>query len=138
MRWIYALLAALTLASAPPAAAQIENTGAAPVVAAAVSNTATAALNARTGAGTLAFITCANINTTLAFLQVFDVASSTSVTVGSTVPKASFPMNGGTALGGNFLPANMSFLNGIKIAATTTAKGSTAPSTALDCTLGFR
>ena len=77
-----------------------------------------------------------NPNSSAAYVQIFDVATTGGVTVGTTVPKWSvaIPATSAANLGG----LNMAFSNGIQVAATTTAKGSSAPSTALDCNFGYR
>lgn len=83
--------------------------------------------------GTLGFIQCLNPNaSTSEYVQVFDTISA--VTLGTTVPKASFGFAGGQS---TTVYPDGNFAKGIKIAATTTAAGSTAPATALDCNVGF-
>lgn len=76
---------------------------------------------------------CYNPNSSVAYIQIYDVASAAGVTVGTTVPTLSF---GIPATSANGLPPAMigiPFFNGIQAAATTTAKGGSAPSTAMDC-----
>jgi hypothetical protein len=78
-----------------------------------------------------------NPNATVACMQVFDVATSGGVTLGTTRPTmaicipatsaANWEITNGTAMA-----------NGIQIAATTTASGSTAPSTGLDVTVLYK
>jgi hypothetical protein len=92
----------------------------------ALSNTKT---SVKASAGTLGGYMFYNPNSSVVYIQVFDVASG-SVTVGSTTPTYVIPI---PATSG----ANVEFTNGINhataivIAATTTATNSTAPSTAL-------
>lgn len=69
-----------------------------------------------------------NPNADVAFLHIYD--ESGTVTVGSTTPKASFGIPGGA--GANIeIKRSVPCLNSIKVAATTTAGGSTAPTSAL-------
>ncbi len=64
------------------------------------------------------------------------MATSGAVSVGSTTPKWSIgiPASGAANLAG----LNLSFANGIQVAATTTAGGSTNPGSALDANFGYR
>lgn len=103
-----------------------------PVLVATLSNSAQTVQ--ATGPKKLDWIDCANTNATLAYVQVFDVAGS--VTVGTTAPKISIPMYPSPAP--NRLAAmGLTFSNAIKVAATTTSTGSTAPGTALVCNFGW-
>ncbi len=70
-------------------------------------------------------------------MQLFDVASATAVTLGTTSPTMTF---GIPAASGRFLEfANgINMANGIKLACTTTATGSTAPSTGLDVNVFYK
>lgn len=80
---------------------------------------------------------CYNPAAAVTYLQIFDVASATTVTLGTTVPDLSFGIPAGG--GGNLEWANgVAFTLGTKIAATTTATGSTAPATALDCNFFYK
>lgn len=80
-------------------------------------------------AGTFGGYFIYNANSSVAYLQVFDVSGS--VTLGTTRPDLVFALPAGAAA--NLEIANgVAFANAIKIAATTTASGSSAPSTALD------
>lgn len=70
-----------------------------------------------------------NPNTSDAWVQFFDLASG-SVTVGSTTPTLSLWVPAGGALDAVFAkPVN--FATAVVVASTTTATGSTAPSTGL-------
>ncbi len=70
----------------------------------------------------------ANPNTSLVFIQFFDAASTTGITLGTTAPTFSIavPANGGvidtTPLQG------ITFNKGVVVAATTTQTGNSAPS----------
>lgn len=123
-----ALLALLFLA---PAALAQGVVGAAAYLNAALSTTVS---TVKGTAGTTQFINCYNPNAAVAFVQVFDVASATSVTLGTTTPKMSIGFPPSTAV---TMPLGVAMLKGIKIAATTTPTGSTAPGAALSCTVGF-
>ena len=71
-----------------------------------------------------------NPNAATVYVQIFDAAATGDVTLGSTTPNLSIavPAFGVT----DALPSSgVAFQNGIVIAATTTATGSSAPSTAL-------
>lgn len=78
---------------------------------------------------------CSNPNTSKEYVQFFDISGA--VTLGTSVPKWSIavPPNDGAA---NLTRIDLNFANAIKVAATTTATGSSAPATALDCNFGYR
>lgn len=82
--------------------------------------------------GVLAWGQCYNTVATVIYIQVFDTTAA--VTLGTTVPNASF---GIAASGPTNLPLPMQFNKAIKVAATTTVGGNTAPGTAVDCNFGF-
>jgi hypothetical protein len=90
----------------------------------------------KASAGTLGGYYAYNPNASVAYIQVFDVASG-SVTLGSTAPDLVFGIPAGSA-------ANLEFTNGVNmataitLACTTTATGSTAPSTGLDLTIVYK
>lgn len=89
-------------------------------------------------AGQLGQLYCYNPNASAAYIQVFDVAKASGVTLGTTVPVASFGFaatTGASVL--NLTALGIHFANGIQVAATTTATGLTAPSTALDCSAAY-
>ena len=76
-----------------------------------------------------------NPNTSVAYLQIFDVAGS--VTLGTTTPKLSLgiPAGGGANL---LVPLGISFANTIKLACTTTETGSTAPASGLTVNIFYK
>lgn len=83
-----------------------------------------------------------NLNTTPAYLQCFDVASGTAVTLGTTVPTfvVGIPANATAANGVAVVAAldtGIALVNGLKIAATTTAKGASTVATGLSGTLYY-
>lgn len=86
-------------------------------------------------AGTFGGYFVYNPNTVVTYLQVFDVSST--VTLGTTRPDLVFgiPANSGANLE---IVNGVNMANAIKIAATTTASGSTAPSTGLDVTVFYK
>jgi hypothetical protein len=119
-------LGAIMLVSAAKAEAQV--LAPIPFRAAALTNTA---VQVKASAGEIRWATCGNANASSEYLQVYDVAGA--VTVGTTTPTLSIPI----PVGGGFFAINSQYFNAIKIAATTTAAGGTAPGTALDCSAGF-
>jgi hypothetical protein len=81
--------------------------------------------------GTLYGLSAYNPNASVSYVQSFDVATAGAVTLGTTVPNESWPI---PANGWYDVPINDLGLlraNGIQLAATTTATGSTAPGTGL-------
>ena len=83
-----------------------------------------------TNASNLSGYSFSNPNPVVVYVQLFDAAASTDVTVGVTVPKASVavPAYGVT----DAMPTQgLDFRLGLVVAATTTAKGSTPPTTAI-------
>lgn len=78
-----------------------------------------------------------NPNTSVAYVQVFDVATATSVTLGVTVPDLVLGIP--ASAGANLLSdTGIDFANGIKLAVTTTETGSTAPSTGVTVSVFYR
>jgi hypothetical protein len=78
-------------------------------------------------AGQLAMLEGFNSSTTAqAYLQVFDVATPGGVTLGTTPPVLSLPIAPGAVGGFALSQVGVQFANGIQVAATTTATGSTA------------
>jgi len=78
--------------------------------------------------GSIYTITAYNPNASVTYLQIFD---SASVTVGSTVPKLSIGIPAAQSINIVFGSSPFITTNSIKIAATTTALGSTAQGTAI-------
>lgn len=87
-------------------------------------------------AGQLVMLQCGNTNASQAYLQVFDVATAGGVTLGTTAPDLSIPIPA-TNSEGFVIPGGLAFANGIQVAATTTATGSSALGTALDCNAAY-
>ena len=89
----------------------------------------------KSGAGELGAYHCINPNAAVSYIQLFD--TSGAVTLGITVPVLSLglPANDG----GNIeWGMGIHFANAIKVAVTTTAQGSTAPGTGVDCNFAFK
>lgn len=86
--------------------------------------------------GQLLLLQCGNTNTGEAYVQVFNTLSG-SVSIGSTVPVLSIPIAGSSTGGFALSLTGIQFGTAITVAATTTATGGTAPSTALDCNAGY-
>src|SRR5216117_681653 len=91
----------------------------------------------KAGEGALTGYYVYNPNSSVAYVQFFDVASGTAVTLGTTTPTLSFGIPA-TAAANLFDGTGFQFRNGLKLAATTTATGATAPSTGVDLNLFFR
>jgi hypothetical protein len=90
----------------------------------------------KSSAGTLGAYYCYNPNTSAAaYVQFFD--TSGTVTLGTTTPVWSIGIPASSAANLDLVPG-MTFSNAIKVAATTTATGSTAPTTAIDCNFGYQ
>lgn len=129
---LFALLAFLLIGPPTEVRAQSYGGGAYPLRA---SGLTTTVVTVKGSPGTLGWLQCLNPNAaTSEYVQVFDVAPGTTVTLGTTVPKLAFGFAGGQSLA---IPIAGNFTKGIKIAATTTAAGNTAPAVALDCNVGF-
>lgn len=99
----------------------------------ALSNSAVAI---KAAAGQLFMLQCGNTNASEEYVQIYNVASG-SVTVGTTASAISIPI-AATSTGGFALSlVGMQFGTAISAAATTSATGGSAPSTALDCNVGY-
>lgn len=124
------------LTNPQPATIPLKTTGGwTPKRLSALSTTVTAIKSS--AAGSLGMLVCGNPNASIIFIQVFDVATAGAVTLGTTVPDLSFQVDASSSIG-FALPVNgMAFANGMQVAATTTATGSSAPGTAANCNAGF-
>lgn len=102
---------------------------------AALTNTKTLIKN---GAGTFGgYYTVYNPNASVAYVQIFDAASTGAVTLGTTVADGRITVPAASAA--NMEVTNgVHMANGIVIACTTTATGSTAPGTGLDGTILYK
>ncbi len=91
----------------------------------------------KTTPGVMGIMYCYNPNTSVAYIQIYN-ALLANVTVGSTTPTWSIAVApssiGGFGFGGG---SGLYFSTAMSVAATTTATGSSAPSTAVDCNVGY-
>jgi hypothetical protein len=78
-----------------------------------------------------------NPNASVAYLQVFDAATATTITLGTTVPDMIFAIPAASAANIE-ITCGVNMTNGVKLACTTTATGSTAPGTGLDMTIFYK
>ena len=108
-------------------------TGSTPVLANALSTTVKSVVSSV--AATLDSVTVLNPNTTIAYVQIFDIATSGAVNLGTTVPKWSIGLGIGQTL--SLTGLKLGFASGIQVAATTTATGLTALSVAVDANFGI-
>jgi hypothetical protein len=88
-------------------------------------------------AGTFGGYYVYNPNATVSYVQVFDVATATTVTLGTTVPDMIFAIPAASAANIE-ITCGVNMALGIKLACTTTATGSTAPGTGLDMTIFYK
>jgi hypothetical protein len=86
--------------------------------------------------GQAGMLQCYNPNTNQMYVQIFGLPSA-SVTVGTTPPTLSIPIPPSGTGGWTLSNPGVNFASGITVAATTTATGSTAPGTALDCNMVY-
>ena len=108
----------------------------------AVGGTGTALLLAtatavKASSGTVKSISLYNASNKIAYLQIFDLATG-SVTVGTTVPKESYPVPVGGYYDKDFGDAGLAFATAITICATTTSTGLTAPATGLNVNVEYK
>jgi hypothetical protein len=87
----------------------------------------------RSSGGGFESFSCYNPNSSVSYVQVFDISGS--VTLGTSTPKLSFGIPANQSWG--LVDLAIVFANAIKVAATTTAAGSTAPTNALVCNFGY-
>jgi len=76
-----------------------------------------------------------NPNSSVAYLQVFDVSGT--VTLGTTLPDMTFGIPASAAANLE-ISQGVPMTNAIKLACTTTSTGSSAPGTGLDVTIFYR
>lgn len=87
--------------------------------------------NTSGGPISLSYFNLSNPNSTLAYVQFFDAAATSAVTVGTTAPTffVAVPANGGVVDTSPLV--DYQFKKGIVVAATTTPTGNTAPGSAV-------
>lgn len=108
--------------------------------AAAYSNTAglsNTLVQAKVGTCIVCGYNFSNSNTGTVFVQFFDSATTSGITLGTTPPKFSLAIPAGGGVTDGLQTFGPGFTEGVVIAATTTAGGSTAPATAIPITLFF-
>jgi hypothetical protein len=88
-------------------------------------------------AGTFGGYYVYNPNATVAYVQVFDLAAASAVTLGTTVPDMIFGIPA-TSAANLEITNGVNMANGVKLACTTTATGNTAPGTGLDISVWFK
>lgn len=88
-------------------------------------------------AGQLAMLYCDNPNTSAIYVETFDVASATTVTLGTTVPKQAYYIPATNAAGFSLSGVGDQYILGIKIAVVTAYNGSTAPTTPGNCNVSW-
>lgn len=86
----------------------------------------------KAGSTQLGSVFAYNPNSSVAYLQFFDKAASSDVTLNSTVPDEVFAVPPLSAISH---PGQVNYTLGCQFACTTTATGNTAPSTGLDVSL---
>lgn len=97
----------------------------------------TTVVQVKASAGQVGEIYCMNPSTVSnAYIQVFNVVSA-SVSLGSTTPLLAYGIPASSASGKTLSLVGTQFGTAISVAATTTATGSSAPQTALDCNISF-
>lgn len=98
-------------------------------------------VTAKASAGVLKWIRVANPNTTDVFLQLHDAANPT---IGSATPLDSICIPGGTGannrgiMNQEFGPVGITFATALTYTVTTTAEGSTAPTSAVTVSIGYK
>lgn len=94
------------------------------------------ALAIKNSGGQLFLLQCGNTNASEAYVQIFNIAAA-SVTLGTSTPTLSIPI-AATSTGGFALSnVGLQFNTAMSAAVTTTATGSTALGSALDCNAGY-
>lgn len=121
-------------ATTQPVSGTVNQGAVTPVLKNGLTNTASSVVSSV--AATLEDYYIYNPNASVAYVQIYDVATAGAVTVGTTTPKWSIGIPATSAA--NIARMGLSFASGIQVAATTTATGSTAPGTALDANFGYR
>ena len=112
--------------------------GATPKFIQSLSNTPTSVKNS--AAGSLKGLSIDNSGASApVYIQIFDIALPSSVTLGTTPPKLSYvcPSTGLANNNVSLPPEGVAFANGIQVAATTTPNGSTAPATSPNVNIIF-
>lgn len=90
----------------------------------------------KSSTGKLAKVYCYNPNSSVAYVQVFN-ATPSNVTLGTSTPLGSYGIPATNAAGFAMSTLGENYSLAISVAATTTVKGLTAPSTAIDCSVSY-
>lgn len=90
----------------------------------------------KASAGQIGKLYCYNPNGSVAYVQIFNIAAA-SVTVGASTPSQSYGIPASNASGFILPIIGDQYGTAISAAATTTATGGSAPSTALDCNVSY-
>lgn len=101
-----------------------------------VNGITTTVTTVKSSAGKVSKLYCYNPNSSVAYVQVFN-ATPSSVTLGTTTPLGSYGIPATNAAGYAMATLGENYSAAISVAATTTVKGLTAPSTALDCNVSY-
>lgn len=96
----------------------------------------TTVTNVKTAAAEEGMLQCYNPNTVVAYVQEFN-AVATAVSLGTTTPLLSIPIAPTSTGGWALANPGINFGTALSVATSTTATGSTAPGTALDCNIAF-
>jgi hypothetical protein len=130
LRGTAAAVVALCLVAGSSASGQSVNAFSTPFLADGLSTTVK---TVKASPGSMQWWSCSNPSAAVAFIQVFDTTAA--VTLGTTVPKYTIAVQATSSQNGRL---GINHLVGIKLAATTTPKGSSAPASALDCSFAFQ
>lgn len=110
-------------------------------IGAAVYSNTTGATNApvvaKVGACLLCGYNFSNTNAGTVYVQFFDAATTAGITLGTTAPKFSIAVPAGGGVTDGLYTFGPGFTNGVVVACTTTAAGSTAPGVPVPVTLFF-
>jgi hypothetical protein len=87
--------------------------------------------------GLLGTIYCYNANATVAYIQVFDVATAAGVILGTTKPVLSLGIPSALASGAGPASVGIAFQKGIQVAVTNSATGASANGSGMDCSATF-
>jgi len=87
-------------------------------------------------AGNIYAVTASNLNSAIAYIQLFDAISST-ITVGTTTPNYVFPLPAGGGYDAQFI-VPMTFSTAISYACTTTPTGAISPTSSLTVSMGYK
>ncbi len=90
----------------------------------------------KASAGQLGKLFCYNPNASVAYIQTWNLTTG-AVTVGTTTPTNSYGIPATTSAGWIMPVTGDQYSTAISVAATTTAKGATPPTTGVDCNASY-